>query len=417
MKSLLSAFLIAIIVGGFALAGTLQLGTVQATGVTGIINADTVWTKVNRPYSLTGPVGVREGVTLTIEPGVTVNLNSYYIQVNGTLRAIGSGTDKIRINGVSGAPPPGSKITFAAINEGYNEETGSGSIIENAVISSTHIDVVVSSVKISNNSINGVISAGASSIISNNIITGKIGAGGSAVVSNNTITGGIGLRGGSASILNNTITGGSGDVGIDLELTESPLIFGNTISGCSGVGISAGGSATIERNLVTNNYYGITVGVWATIQNNTIANNYIGLRYVSPVEFPIISYNNFQNNSYSLYSDVSEDISVINNWWGTTDAQAISQSIFDSKNDFNLGTVNFVPFLTAPNPEASPTGASVPTSVPTPSPSPTNSTTPTPTPSQEPQQTEQLEIIIGVAIVVAVFVAGLGLLVYLIKRK
>jgi len=54
---------------------------------------------------------------------------------------------------------------------------------------------------------------------------------------------------------------------------------------------------------------------------------------------------------------------------------------------------------------------------------PTPSPELTPTPSQEPtstpkpQQTEQLEIIIGVAFVVAVISAGLGLLVYLIKRK
>jgi len=38
------------------------------------------------------------------------------------------------------------------------------------------------------------------------------------------------------------------------------------------------------------------------------------------------------------------------------------------------------------------------------------------TPTQEPQLTEQ-EIILGVAVIVAVIVAGLGLLVYLIKRK
>jgi hypothetical protein len=45
---------------------------------------------------------------------------------------------------------------------------------------------------------------------------------------------------------------------------------------------------------------------------------------------------------------------------------------------------------------------------------------PTPTPStspSQPQQTQQLEIIMGVAVVVAVIVAGLGLLIYLIKRK
>jgi len=48
---------------------------------------------------------------------------------------------------------------------------------------------------------------------------------------------------------------------------------------------------------------------------------------------------------------------------------------------------------------------------------PSPATTPTPTPYQEPQQIEQQEIIIGAAIAAAVIVAGLGLLIYLIKRK
>jgi hypothetical protein len=60
-----------------------------------------------------------------------------------------------------------------------------------------------------------------------------------------------------------------------------------------------------------------------------------------------------------------------------------------------------------------------PTLSPSPSPTATSSpaTTPTPTPSQEPQQTEQIEPIVGAAIVVAVTVVGVGLLIYLIKRK
>jgi hypothetical protein len=49
-------------------------------------------------------------------------------------------------------------------------------------------------------------------------------------------------------------------------------------------------------------------------------------------------------------------------------------------------------------------------------PTPSPATTPTPTPHQEPQQTA-LTTIIGAAIAVAVFCAGLGFLLYLIKRK
>jgi hypothetical protein len=57
-----------------------------------------------------------------------------------------------------------------------------------------------------------------------------------------------------------------------------------------------------------------------------------------------------------------------------------------------------------------------PTPEPTPTPATTPTTTPTITPYQEPQQTLQFEAIAGVAIVAAVFGAGLGLLIYLIKK-
>jgi hypothetical protein len=77
----------------------------------------------------------------------------------------------------------------------------------------------------------------------------------------------------------------------------------------------------------------------------------------------------------------------------------------------------------APSPTNSPTPTSSPDLTPTPSTSPQSETptsspaaTPTPTPYQEPQQTEQ-ETIIGAAIAAVVIGAGLGLLIYLIKRK
>ncbi len=55
----------------------------------------------------------------------------------------------------------------------------------------------------------------------------------------------------------------------------------------------------------------------------------------------------------------------------------------------------------------------------TPTPSPAATPTPdqTPTPSEEPQQTGNLTPFVGVAIIAVVIGAGLGLLIYLIKRK
>ena len=50
-------------------------------------------------------------------------------------------------------------------------------------------------------------------------------------------------------------------------------------------------------------------------------------------------------------------------------------------------------------------------------PTPSPATTPTPTPNQKPQHPEPFEMIIGGAIIVIGFAAGLGLLVYVIKRR
>ena len=70
----------------------------------------------------------------------------------------------------------------------------------------------------------------------------------------------------------------------------------------------------------------------------------------------------------------------------------------------------------SPSPSASPSPSS--TTSPTPALTPTPSPEPTPTssPTEEPQLVDQ-QVILGVAVTVTAIVAGLGLLVYLIKRK
>ena len=98
-RALLAVLLVAMAVSGLIFVGGLQLAL--ATNVSSIIASDTTWTKANSPYNLVGNVLVNNGVTLTIEPGVTVNLNSYYIMVNGTLTARGTSDDQIRFNGGS----------------------------------------------------------------------------------------------------------------------------------------------------------------------------------------------------------------------------------------------------------------------------------------------------------------------------
>lgn len=66
------------------------------TVVSGNITVNTTWTKAKSPYIVTGTVNIYQNVTLTIEPGVVVKLDSSVsIQIGGKLIARGTETDSI----------------------------------------------------------------------------------------------------------------------------------------------------------------------------------------------------------------------------------------------------------------------------------------------------------------------------------
>ena len=346
MKILLRALLL-FVISGLVLVGSIPVDLVHAsTDVTGIISSDATWTKANSPYVFTGPVRVDNGVVLTIEPGVTLNLNDNYIRVEGTLRAVGSSAEKIYFtNG---------RLYFY-LQPGWNGASASDSVIENAVLTSINVNINDTSVKINNNSIQGNIRASySSSTISNNDIRDErpiYVSSSSVVISGNTIhhflTGIECLADRGSVISNNQIfTGTTG-------IISGKVISNNIIHHCT-VGVEAIGS-TIEQNIIINNGRGIVDKSAKKIQNNTIANNTVGVYTYAPSQ---IIFNNIQDNSqYNIQKDQFSryyDVNATFNWWGTTDAQAINQSIYDKKNDFNLGTVSFVPFLTEPNPQAMP---------------------------------------------------------------
>jgi hypothetical protein len=91
-------------------------------------------------------------------------------------------------------------------------------------------------------------------------------------------------------------------------------------------------------------------GGTVSIQENTLKNHNIGI-LLHGGAITYITNNNLLNDGYSVYSSMSTNLNATNNWWETTDTQTINQTIYDYKNDFNLGTVTFVPFLTASNPQ------------------------------------------------------------------
>jgi hypothetical protein len=358
---------------------------VQAyTTVTGTITSDTSWTKNGSPYNLASNFVIPSGITLTIGPGVTINSGNFAFIVNGTLNARGTSENKIFFNVNSSNPYSFGQISFTSFSEAWNEQTGQGCIVENAVFNSYAI-LISSSIKLSNIESNRIVMIGASPIIVNNRFN---------------LTSGLQIVRGSPQILNNIFAGGSGQgivgsgnvtfsgnkisncsTGIQVNSGDW-LISNNTITDCNtGIELNSNAKATIKGNLISNNArYGISGGANSIIDSNTITNNQIGI--YNPLTATVIHNNNILGNAVNSITATSSDVDATGNWWGTTGQAAINQTIYDGVDDANWGTVYFVPFLTGPNFDAPPIPdvilAPISTSPPTEPTQPPPTTQPTP---------------------------------------
>ena len=229
----------------------------------------------------------------------------------------------------------------------------------------------------------------------------------------------ISVDDGSATISYNIIelTGDSSAVNIG---GSSCQVLSNTITGFNqGVGISLNvASGLVSNNFINGFEYGISGTGPVQIISNTLSNNMVGfMPLTSPASF---SYNNIINNAQnSIFSNI--DINAPNNWWGTTDPEAINQTIAHyNPINYPLGNIVFIPFLNESNPQAMP-NPRTPITIPTTTSSPTPSTTATPIPTPSTTQTSSPSIpefsLWTIPLILTIMLAAAGLLVYHKKHK
>ena len=399
MRVLSKSLFVLLLVGSATLniIAILPFGLAQSgTNVSGLISSDTIWTKLGSPYIFTAPVGISANATLTIESGVTINLNSYYLQINGNLQAIGSSTDPISFQGTT--IPYSSEIRF--IKNNSNQPITPTSTIENAILNISLVRAYNETVKLNSNTIYCSVNLGSRyGIITRNVFYG---------------TSNFALIAGAPVIWNNTFSCSNSAIEVGYDDYGMPMIVANTIKGTGAKDGYAiwGGSANVSDNIITNWDTGIdlagnteiknnwiynnTIGVtrqWNTncvIQNNTIENNTIAINV--PQSSTIINFNNILNNAkYSIYMHTTGNINATYNWWGTTDVNSINPTTYDNKNDFNLGKIDISPILNESNSQAMP-NSNVPMTImllPSSYVSPTLSPTQTPilSPSLPPSET------------------------------
>jgi uncharacterized protein Usg len=303
----------------------------SGTSVGGVISQDTTWTLENSPYIFIDDVTVAGGVTLTIEPGVIVDLDFWSLRVDGTLYAVGNETHRIKLQA--------------------HERPLSGNI--RIYLSESSVNCIIEYAEIDLYGGGGYGIRGGHPTIKRNIMrfsgcdAGIVATGG--IISNNTIVVNA-YRGivayGSASILDNIIAGGSySDVAIgagglkdDFPGEHTPTIVGNLIINFR---------SNVGRAAIT--FYGGK----PYVANNTI------LKSIRAISFPSyfdsseireakIIFNNIYGSVEVGKSDPRITINLTYNWWGTTNTTLIDNRIWDQKDDRSLCLINYTPFLTAP---------------------------------------------------------------------
>ncbi len=260
------------------------------------ISSNEEWTISQSPVNFNGTVTVASGVTLTIDPGVTVNLGMYSLLVYGTLIAQGNSSSQIvfaaTVNVNSGNLTLQNNLVVPIIFSSLNAVTSSGSIIQNAILDGVYLAIDGASPEIDNCLFN--FATGVSPISIN---------GGSPVISNNTINfnaqsiqgfgggvDGINVFGGSPLIASNQFEGdflGYSNIGIYVssEVSGTPIINNNSFVaqyGNNSEGISVvSGSPQITNNQFEGGGYlnGIidSSSSYITISNNTFSNCLSGI--------------------------------------------------------------------------------------------------------------------------------------------
>ncbi|MBI4721681.1 MAG: T9SS type A sorting domain-containing protein [Candidatus Stahlbacteria bacterium] len=296
----------------------------DTTYVSGVIDTNTVWDTAGSPYIVIGDVTVNSLVTLDIEPGVEVRIDSMkQIMVKGNLYAIGTAADSILITHFGTAGWHGLRFTSSASACSLKYcriEYANNSAIDN------NGSIYIGYNTISNNSAtydNGIFNSESAADITNNTISNNF---------SYREGGGICNYDGTVTINNNTISNNSADD--------------------YGSGIYNDGIATINNNTISNNSadYGGSIcnSGTATIKYNTIEDTTASVIYIDFSDSTFIDSNNLYATGYAVYNNSTKNIPAYHNYWGTASADTIAMKIWDYYDDFTKGKVYYEPFAVNP---------------------------------------------------------------------
>ena len=343
----LSAILRASVVTLICLAGV-QPSALAATPVSGTISQDTTWAPAGGPYVLSSDTVVSAGVTLTIEPGVAVvaqvggsNGGRYTdkveLEVRGRLLADGTAAQPITFGSNASSPTPtdwggvtlweaSAKSSLAHVDLRHAQ----GGLWLNAS------DAAISHAQLSDNHYRNLTLSGTrtwDTTVQNSAFARSYG--------DRSLT----FNPGSGILL--AEPSGSGVIAIEDNEFEDNFV---------GITIRYGTTAPLR---VTDNVFRDNTGAGMRIEDatdleisrNAFVENALGISshiYSAMVLRIAVEMNDFVGGSYAWHFGGSRNLAAPNNYWGTSDASGIEARIYDGRDDFVRGMLDYEPPSLAP---------------------------------------------------------------------
>lgn len=322
-----------------------------AINVSGLINSNTIWTKANSPYIVTGDIDVDTSVTLTIEPGVQVRFDgNYAMYIDGRISAKGTATDSIYFTYNKSNPV---KNSWKGINIRQKSYTDTSTFYychfqyaDIAISSLFRPAVVRYSVLETNNY--GILSdvypqsyvhVSQSNFINNYLAFRAYGTG--TFINNEISYCNTGFEGACNAISNNIHHCGIG-------IRGGKEVYNNIITYCSEVGLRAG-NGPVTYNQIWHCKTGIETSGSASIEHNGLKYNQTGIHCFSSATTNSIRYNCIDSCTQYAFKNVYANVNVSNNYWGETDSSKIAVKVLDFFDDFTIGKVLFTPVLQSPD--------------------------------------------------------------------